>query len=205
MKTLDLRKQYKHLYLQPASKISILEIPEFQFLAVDGAGDPNKTPDFQTAVEALYAVAYGLKFSLKKRARNPVDYPVMALEGLWWTPDMRDFDMRNKDIWLWRMMIMQPPIIEADMVAEMKALTAKKKDLASLDKLHLVRYNEGLSAQILHVGPYSMEEPTIRRLHEFILSEGFERKGIHHEIYIGDPRRTDPSKLKTVVRQPIGK
>jgi hypothetical protein len=153
----------------------------------------------------LYAVAYGLKFSLKKRARNAVEYPVMPLEGLWWVPDMREFDSRKKDKWLWRMMIMQPSIIEEAMVAEMKSATEAKKDLPSLKKLELVRYDEGLSAQILHVGPYAAEEPAIRRLHDFIAAEGYTRQGHHHEIYLSDPRRGDPLKLKTIIRQPIGR
>lgn len=203
MKTLDLKKQYKQLYSQSPGKISVVEIPEFQFLAVDGKGDPNKVPEFRTAVEALYAVAYGLKFSLKKRARNAVDYPVMALEGLWWVPDMRKFDPGKKDKWLWRVMIMQPSIIDDTMVAEMKSAVEAKKDLPSLKKLELVRYNEGLSAQILHVGPYGVEEPTIRLLHDYIAAEGYKRRGHHHEIYLSDPRRTDPSKLKTIIRQPM--
>jgi hypothetical protein len=205
MRMLDLKKKYKSLYTQRSGAVTIIEVPEFQFLAVDGRGDPNIVPEFHQAIEALYAVAYTLKFSLKKRAKNPIDYPVMPLEALWWVPDMRKFNMTQKDAWLWRAMIMQPPVIDEGIVDQCIMVAAGKKDLPALKNLHLVTYNEGLSGQVLHIGPYSTEGPTIQRLHDHIASEGYERSGKHHEIYLGDPRRAAPEKLKTIVRQPVKK
>jgi hypothetical protein len=205
MKTLDLKTQYKQLYTQPASKISIVEVPGLSFLAIDGKGDPNTSPAYSSALEALYAVAYGIKFSIKKRARNPIDYPVMPLEGLWWVPDMREFDVNKKSNWQWRMMIMQPSVVDADLVQAMKGEVAGKKNLPSIGGVQLVQYHEGVAAQILHVGPYATEGATIQRLHDSIAAQGYTRNGHHHEIYLGDPRRTDPSKLKTIIRQPMKK
>lgn len=205
MKSIDLKAQFKHLYNQPTSKISIVDVPELSFLTIDGQGDPNTSVEYRSALEALYAVAYGLKFSAKKRAKNPVDYPVMPLEGLWWVPDMREFDVQKKEKWRWRMMILQPPVIEGKMVEAMKDEVTRKKDLPSVPRLRLSVYHEGLAAQILHIGPYAEEGPTIRRLHEFMDGEGYARDGHHHEIYLGDPRKADPSKLKTIIRQPMRK
>jgi hypothetical protein len=203
MKTLDLKTSYKKFYSQPNSRISIVEVPELAFLAVDGRGDPNTSPEYRAAIEALYAVAYGLKFSFKKRTKSPVDYPVMPLEGLWWVSDMRNFDVQKKHEWNWRMMIMQPPCVELPQVEEMKTDVSRKKSLPSVTKVELIRYHEGEAAQVLHLGPYADEAPTIQALHDFIDEEGYIREGLHHEIYLGDPRKTAPSRLKTILRQPV--
>jgi hypothetical protein len=205
MKTIDLKTQYKVLYSQPKGKHSIIDVPELSFLSIEGHGDPNASVEYRSAVEALYAVAYGLKFSFKKRAKDPVDYPVMPLEGLWWVPDMRKFDLLKKDEWDWEMLILQPPVMTTAAVQEMKAQVGKKRELPALEKVHFLRHNEGLSAQVLHLGPYATEGPTIRGLHDFFESQGYKPIGHHHELYLGDPRKTEPSKLKTIIRQPICK
>jgi hypothetical protein len=203
MKTLDLKTRYKEFYSQPKSKMTMVKVPDLAFLAIDGRGDPNTSAEYRAALEALYAVAYGLKFLLKKRAGNPIDYPVMPLEGLWWVHDMRQFDVRKKDEWNWRMMIMQPPVVEAPIVEKMKVEAAKKKDLPSVNKVDLICFEEGEAAQVLHLGPYADEGPTIQALHDFIDARGYVKDGLHHEIYLGDPRKTAPSKLKTIIRQPV--
>jgi hypothetical protein len=205
MKTLDLKTSYKTLYGQHKGKLSIVDVPSLSFLAIDGKGDPNTSAEYRNAVEALYAVAYGLKFAVKRRTADPVDYPVMPLEGLWWVPDMKEFSMQRKDKWQWRMMIMQPPLVTMAMVEEMKVLAGKKKDLPSAAKVRLAEYHEGVSAQILHLGPYVDEAPTVQALHEFIEVEGYLKDGLHHEVYLGDPRKTEPSRLKTIIRQPMRK
>jgi hypothetical protein len=173
------------------------------FLMIDGAGDPNVSLEYQQAMEALFSLSYALKFRVKKS--NGVDYAVMPLEGLWWTNDPGQFSMSNKGIWKWTAMIMQPEYVTGELFAEALAEVRRKKDLVALDRVRFESYHEGLSAQIMHIGPYAAEEPTIARLHSFIRENGYELNGKHHEIYLSDPRRTAPEKLRTVLRQPIRK
>jgi hypothetical protein len=205
MLKLDLKKQFKHLYQPSAKQFSIVDVPPLNFLMIDGAGDPNTSADFQAAMEALYAMAYTLKFGVKqgKYGGAPYDYPVMALEGLWWADDMTRFGATAKSDWYWTVMIMQPDIVTPDMVEAARADAAKKKNLAALPKMRFEKYHEGLSAQIMYFGPFKDEGPTIARLHEFIEGGGHQLRGKHHEIYLSDPRRTAPGKLKTVIRQPM--
>lgn len=203
MQKVDLKKQLKHLYDPSAKEISVVDVPEMNFLMIDGEGDPNISQEYREAVETLYAISYTLKFMLKK-GEVAIDYPVMALEGLWWTDDMTKFSPENKAIWKWTMMIMQPEFITEEMVEEAKGQVEKKKGpLPALPRMRFESFHEGPSAQITYFGPYSGEGPTIRRLHEFIAELGHERRGKHHEIYLNDPRRTAPEKLKTVIRQPF--
>jgi hypothetical protein len=172
------------------------------FLMIDGHGDPNTALEYKDAVAALYAVAYKVKFASKRGLDR--DYVVPPLEGLWWAEDMSAFVERDKSTWDWTMMIMQPEWITPDMVSEAVQQVAKDKDMPALPLLRLETYEEGLSVQILHIGSYDDEAPTIARLHnEFLPQNGYVENGKHHEIYLGDPRRTAPEKLKTVLRQPI--
>jgi hypothetical protein len=172
------------------------------FLMIDGAGDPNTAQAYQDAVNALYSLAYTLKFIVKKT--QAVDYPVMALEGLWWADDMAEFSLANKAAWQWTMMIMQPELITPDLVARATQEAARKKPLPALRNIRFERYHEGLSAQIMHIGPYAAEAPTIEKLHRFIHDHGYALRGKHHEIYLSDPRKATPEKMKTVIRQPMG-
>lgn len=172
------------------------------FLMVDGEGDPNRVPEFQEAVEALYGVSYTLKFMLK-RSELAADYVVMPLEGLWWTEDMCEFSMDNKDMWKWTLMIIQPGLVTVDQVAEAMRQLAEKKSPPALGKLRFERFEEGRAAQILHMGSYDQEPATIEKLHDFITQEGSTPTGKHHEIYLSDPRRTRPERLKTILRQPF--
>jgi hypothetical protein len=202
MTKIDFKKTLKHLYHPPRDEFQRVEVPEMQFLMVDGHGDPNTAPAYQQAVEALYAVAYKLKFLSKENAQ---DYVVPPLEGLWWAEDMEVFTTsRNKNQWDWTMMIMTPDWISPAHYRTALDLVREKKDLPALDLIRLESYREGLSAQILHIGSYDQEGPTLKRLHnEWLPAQGLAPAGKHHEIYLSDPRRVAPEKLKTILRQPV--
>lgn len=202
MAKLDFKQQFKQFYSPSAKQCAIVQLPAMNFLMLDGAGDPNHAPAFQTAVETLYAVAYTLKFMLKRGA-DGIDYGVMPLEGLWWSEEMATFSVERKSDWLWTLLIMQPDFITGTQVEAAKVEAAKKKDLTALSQLRFEAYHEGLSAQIMHLGPFAAEGPTIATLHTFISNQGYQLRGKHHEIYLNDLRRTAPEKLKTVIRQPI--
>jgi hypothetical protein len=202
MKKIDYKKEWKHLYLPSLKTISEVDVPDMNFVMIDGQGDPNKTSDFQEAIGVLFAVSYTLKFMIKK-SDKAIDYGVMPLEGLWWTDDMNDFSMDNKDIWKWTLMIRQPDFIkEADVVQALDEVR-KKKDQHALPAVRFQTYRERRAAQIMHIGPFSEEGPTIERLHKYILGNGYELAGKHHEIYLSDIRRAAPQKWKTIIRQPV--
>ena len=205
MITIDLRKQLKHLYQPSAKQVSIVDVPPLNFLMIDGTGNPNTSQEYRDALEALYGLSYTLKFGVKqgKYGKQTYDYPVMALEGLWWMDDMREFSLARKDDWKWTMMMLQPDIITPDHVELARADLIKKKHLIAASKFRFEAYHEGHCAQIMYFGPYADEGPTIQRLHDFIVESGHQLRGKHHEIYLGDPRRTAPEKLKTVIRQPM--
>jgi hypothetical protein len=197
---IDPKRQLKQLY--SARQVpEFVDVPELSFLMIDGHGDPNRSPRYQAAVEALYAVSYTLKFAIK-RGGGP-DYMVAPLEGLWWTEDMASFSVEAKSDWDWTMMIMQPAEATPELIEKTTREVAQQKQLPAAAELRLQRYAEGASAQILHLGPYAEEGPTIARLHAFIQEHGREKRGKHHEIYLGDPRRTAPERLKTIIRQPV--
>jgi hypothetical protein len=201
MLKIDLKKDLKHLYQASAKAPAIVEAPRLQFLMLDGAGDPNVVPEFPQAAEALFRVSYTLKFIVKKEG-GP-DYAVMPLEGLWHAQDMETFCLDRRDLWLWTLMILQPDFITQELVAQAKAAARKKAPSPLRDDLRLATLYEGQAAQILHVGPYADEAPTVARLHRFIREQSYHFGGKHHEIYLNDPRRTPPEKLKTIIRQPI--
>ncbi|MDD5057690.1 MAG: GyrI-like domain-containing protein [Sideroxydans sp.] len=202
MEILDLKKQLKLLYQPSAKEVSRVEVPPLNFLMIDGKGDPNTSPEYAAAIEALYAVAYTLKFAVKKSALA-IDYGVMPLEGLWWADDMNAFATGDKSQWLWTMMIAQPEFVTREMVEMAVADVSKKKNPAALSKLRFEKFDEGTCAQILHIGPFSEEAPNIEKVHHFIEANGHQRRGKHHEIYLSDVRKADPAKWKTVIRQPM--
>jgi hypothetical protein len=202
MEKLDLKKKWKHLYRPPSTAITAVDVPSLTYLMVDGERDPNTSPAFTHAIEALYSLSYMLKFSLKK-SPQAVDYGVMPLEGLWWADDPRAFHRQDKSTWKWTAMILQPEFIGRKQVTAAFDEVRKKKKLAALDRVRLETLAEGTAAQILYVGPFSDEGPTIQRIHDFIHAAGKELCGKHHEIYLSDPRRTAPEKLKTIIRQPM--
>ena len=208
MKKLDLRKQFKELYTPPSKQVVTVDVPKFNFLMIDGVGNPNTSQEYQDALNALYGVAYTLKFMHKLKIKPAIDYPVMALEGLWWVEGVEHFTleqlMERKDEWHWTMMVMQPDFITRALVKQAIAEVIEKRgDAPSFAKIRLESFREGQSAQIMHIGPYSAEAPNIERLHKYITESGHKLRGKHHEIYLGDPRRTKPERLKTVLRQPM--
>jgi hypothetical protein len=203
MEKLDLKKTLKYLYQPSARAFSTVDVPAMNFVMIDGQGNPNTSPEYSAAIQALYTCAYTLKFKVKKELG--IDYPVMASEGLWWMDDMREFSVARKDEWKWTMMIMQPELVTPQLFAQAVDEAFRKKGHAALSGLRLERFHEGLSAQILYFGPYADEGPTIARLHQFISDNGCALSGKHHEIYLGDPRRVAPEKLRTVIRQPMRK
>ncbi len=173
------------------------------FLMVDGEGDPNTSKSFSDAIEALYPLSYTLKFMVKKGEMG-VDYGVLPLEALWWANDMSAFSTGNKDAWKWTLMIMQPEFVTPQMVEEAMKEVERKKKPASLPLVRFESFKEGKAAQIMHIGPFSEEGPTIEKVHLFIEDNGSHRVGKHHEIYLSDMRRATPEKWKTIVRQPMG-
>ena len=207
MEKLDLKKELKHLYTPSAKTVAIVDVPRFNFLMIDGAIEPGMAPGtsplFQENLGALYGAAYTLKFMVKKRKENPVDYPVMGLEGLWWVEDGH-FDINVKDNWFYTVMILQPDLVTADMFAEALAqLRRKKGDRPAFARLRLEAFTEGLCMQVMHIGPYADEPATVARMDTFAAENGYAKTGKHHEIYLGDPMKTDQSKLKTILRHPI--
>ena len=202
MKKIDFKREFKHLYKPSAKNVSIVDVPAMNFLTITGEGNPNTAQTYKDAVSALYSVAYTVKFMVKK-GELAIDFGVMPLEGLWWVEDMTQFSTDDKDSWLWQMLIMQPEFVTAEMVAEAKAQVKKKKGLVAVDQLEFERIVEGTAVQILYTGPYADEGPTIQTLHEHVRQQGGELSGKHHEIYLNDPRRTAPERLKTVIRQPF--
>ena len=213
MKILDLRKQYKQLYQPSAKKIEFVQVPNLQFAMIDGAiekgSEPGKSPSFAEATQALYGISYTLKFMLKKRKTNAIDYPVMALEGLWWVED-GVFDITIKDNWFYTLLILQPDVITPEIFEEARQQVQKKRGESTfLSRLRLADFEEGLCVQTMHIGPYATEPATIESMRASAQENGYRDRvgldGKHHEIYLGDPRKADPAKLKTVLRHPIEK
>ncbi|MEZ0471840.1 GyrI-like domain-containing protein [Luteimonas salinilitoris] len=201
MKKIDLKKELKQLYRASAKNVVQVEVPTFKFLMVDGKGDPNTSREYAQAVEALFSVSYTAKFMVKK-GRQELDYSVMPLEGLWWADDMSAFVANDRAGWKWTMMIMQPRFVADEVIEAAVAAVRSKKRLSGIDKLRLGEFAEGRCAQVLHVGPFSEEGPTIERLHAFIDARSG-LAGRHHEIYLSDIRRADRKKWKTIIRQPM--
>lgn len=201
MTKIDLKKEMKWLYQASAKEIAQVEVPRFKFLMVDGEGDPNTSQEYVQAVEALFSVSYTAKFMIKKGPQE-LDYSVMPLEGLWWADDMSAFVTNDKANWKWTMMIMQPRFVANEVIEAAITEVRRKKRPPGIDKLRLEEFAEGRCAQVLHVGPFSEEGPTIERLHAFVDARSG-RTGKHHEIYLSDIRRADPKKWKTIVRQPM--
>ncbi|MFX0000197.1 MAG: GyrI-like domain-containing protein [Candidatus Hodarchaeota archaeon] len=201
----DFKKSMKEFYNPSAKEVVMVEVPEMQFLMIDGMGSPGDSQEYLNALAALYPVAFKTKFLSKAKGK---DYVVPPLEGLWWSDNMEDFTKGNRDKWKWTMMIMQPDWINHDIINKAIENTLEKNpELKNIiSKLRLEKYKEGKAAQILHLGPYSEEGPTVEKVHKFIKSQGGTFDGHnkkHHEIYLSDPRRSKPENMKTVIRQPF--
>ena len=208
----DFKKAEKHLY-QPKTDPVIIDVPEMLFIAVDGVGDPNTSPEYEKAVQVLYGLSYTIKMSHKSgdAPQGYFDYVVPPLEGLWWggSIDLETMTITDKSTFSWTMLIRQPEFVTDEVFAWAQEALAKKKRELDPSTARLWRYREGLCVQILHIGPYDTEPESIRKMNEFIAKEGFRADmppaRRHHEIYLSDPRKTAPEKLKTVVRHPIAK
>lgn len=191
-------------YRAASGKFRIVDVPEMQYLKIDGRGDPNTSPEYSAALEALYPVAYKLKFASKRELG--LDYVVPPLEGLWWAADMEAFTAaRDKSQWEWTMMIMTPDWIEQSLFESSLAAVGAKNPPAKLDAVRLVFLTEGRCAQTLHIGSFDDEAEVLERMHnDFIPENGFHMTGKHHEIYFSDPRKVAPEKMRTILRQPVG-
>ena len=203
MKKIDYKKEFKHLYFPPAKEVVEVDVPEMNFIMLDGKGDPNTSQEFQEAMEALYGISFTAKFMIKKEGEAETDYVVPPLEGLWWAEDMAHFSVERKEEWLWTVMIMQPEYVTRNIYKKACEQLKEKKNPPALSRVRFEGYKEGLSAQIMHIGPFSEEGPTVDRVHAYIEDKGYEINGKHHEIYLSDFRRTKPERLKTVIRQPF--
>ncbi|HUD07605.1 MAG TPA: GyrI-like domain-containing protein [Candidatus Saccharimonadales bacterium] len=200
----DYKKELSEFYNGKTGQPVVANVPSMNFLIIYGKGDPNKSQEYIDAIQTLYPMAYTIKFICKKELQK--DFGVMPLEGLWWTEDMHNFNPQDKSNWLWTAMIMQPGIVNKDIYRRALKQVAEKKNPKSLDKVRFEAYDEGRVAQVMYVGPYADEGPTILKLHDFIKEQGGrldDSNKHHHEIYLGDPRRSAPSKLKTIIRQPF--
>jgi hypothetical protein len=220
LKKLDLKKEWRALYQPSAKAVVLVNVPKFNFVMVDGQMEPGQAPGtspaFQEALEALYGMAYTLKFMSKRDPTNPIDYGVMGLEAQWWVEDGQ-FDITRPDNWCWRAMILQPDHITRAMFTAALDQVRHKRPSPSVEKLRLAPYQEGLCVQIMHLGPYATEPATVARMQAFAAEQGYIERHEHplsrgqrviydhHEIYLGDPRRAQPEKLKTVLRHPVKK
>ena len=208
MEKIDLRKECKHLYAPSAKQAALVKVPKFNFVMIDGEIEPGASPGtsqaFGEAMEAMYGMSYTLKFMSKLRKTNPIDYTVMALEGLWWVGS-GEFSFDKKDNWCWTLLMMQPKHITVKMYQEALQKLKEKKDSPALARLRFESFQEGLCVQIMHIGPYSEEPQTLERMQAFADENGYVYRDKHHEIYLGDPRRAKPDKLKTILRHPVEK
>ena len=199
MVKIDLKKELKHLYSASAKEPQLVDVIPLNYLMIDGAGDPNAA-EFQQAMESLYAASYAIKFEAKKAGN---DFTVMPPEGLFWSDDPQSFGLEARDAWKWTLMIVQPAFVTGAMAMEATQAARRKKGLKV--GLRFEALLEGQSAQIMHIGPYSEESTTIKLLHGFICEKGYEFNGKHHEIYLSDPRRAKPERMRTIIRQPVKK
>jgi hypothetical protein len=197
---MDIKTILKKFYTAPRNPV-IIDVPAFNFLMVNGKGDPNTSIAYQQALETLYGLSYTIKFSLKNAGRP--DFKVMPLEGLWWIEGGKDFTVARKDQFSWISMMMQPEQVTKQDFEEAAMQLKSRKNPPALPLVRFESFKEGLACQILHIGSYSEEEPTINRLHAFVKEQGYKLRGKHHEIYIGNPARSAPEKLKTIIRQPV--
>jgi len=200
----DYKRKYKEFYKPGDKEAVIVNIPSFNFLTIDGCDARPESKDFQEAIQALFTLSYKIKFESKKKYNK--DYVVMPLEGLWWADDMQAFVNGQKEDWKWTLMIMQPEFISLADLKTATSLSKEKVASSTLEKIKLRSFEEGRSAQILHIGPFSEEARSINKIHELIaeIKGSFNGKmNKHHEIYLSDFRKVDPLKMRTIIRQPF--
>ncbi|VVB75068.1 GyrI-like small molecule binding domain protein [Candidatus Tiddalikarchaeum anstoanum] len=201
----DFKKENKDLFSSKKTPSTVM-VPELNYLMIDGAGYPGESKEYTDSISALYPIAYNLKFMSKLELKK--DYVVPPLEGLWWADDMDDFTKGNRNKWKWTIMIMQPNWITNEMLRKAASKVEEKSPALKniISKIRLNKYKEGKSAQVLYIGPYKEETLTIQKLHEFIKEQNGSfngQKQKHHEVYLSDPRKVKPEKLKTIIRQPF--
>lgn len=210
MEKLDYKKEYKDLY-QPKAKPSLIDVPEMIFIAVDGNGNPNTCAEYKEAMEILYGLSFSIKMSKMNNTQPDgyFEYVVPPLEGLWYVDDA-EFDGLNvtdKDKFRWISMIRQPEFVTVQVFETAKAALQKKKPHLDLTKARLMKMTEGLCVQIMHKGAYDDEPVSIEKIKEFAFENGyredFSEGRFHHEIYLSDPRKCAPEKLRTVIRHPV--
>lgn len=204
-KKIDLKKEFPKFYRPSAKKVEIIDIPTMKYFMIDGSGDPNDNPKFEIATQCLYATSYGLKMKIIKKENPEMDYVVPPLEGLWYLDDMTKFRHDRKDLWEWTLMIRIPDFVTEEQINRALKNVGKSKPELPISELRYEVYEEKSVVQIMHIGPYADEAPTIAKLHEFALGNGYELSGKHHEIYLSDPRKAKPETMKTILRQPIVK
>ena len=198
---IDFKARFGWLYFPSAKTVAAVNVPAMHFAMVNGTGDPNGSVEYAQALDALFGVSYTAKFSLQRG--GVARYKVAPSEGLWWTDGGQDLLHAPKATWRWTAMIMQPGVVTPARFRDAVSQLRERKDPPPLSRVRFERFQEGRAAQILYIGPYAKEGPTIGRLHQFIEDQGGRRTGKHHEIYLSDPRRTPPQRLKTVIRQPF--
>jgi hypothetical protein len=201
-KTLSLRKELKSLYSPSAREPELIKVPRFNFLMIDGEGAPESR-QFQEAIQAMYSTAYSIKFTFKFEKK--IEFPVMSLEGLWWLKTGEPFQIGRREDWCWTLMILQPNVVTKRELAKAIKKVKEKKELRSLDALHLGSFAEGLAVQMMHIGPYATEPMTMQTMEEFSSERSLAACGKHHEIYLSDPRRVKQEKMKTILRHAVQK
>lgn len=208
MEKLDYKKNFKELY-QPSAKPALIDVPEMIFFAVEGAGDPNKCREYKEALEILYGLSFTVKMSKMNNTQPEgyFEYVVPPLEGLWYQENTNGIDYSRKDDFHWISMIRQPEFVTGEVFETAKAVLSKKKPSLDISKARLMRYTEGLCVQLMHTGPYDDEPASIAKLERFANENGyvedFETVRFHHEIYLSDPRKCAPERLRTVIRHPV--
>jgi hypothetical protein len=200
MTVFDLREEFGELYRPRAGKPVIVDVPSIKFLMIDGSGAPSAAPTYMDAIQTLYPVAYTLKFTARA---NGDDFRVMPLETLWWTEGSAVLDVDDPERWRWTAMIAVPDRVERKHVDQAVLDAGRKRTLALGDELRLARFHERRAVQVLHVGSYEEEGPTIASMARFIEEHGLQPSGKHHEIYLSDPNRTRADRLRTIVRIPV--
>ena len=202
IKKRDLRKELKQIYSPSAKEPELVKVPTFNFLMIDGEGAPE-SQQFQEAVQAIYTTAYTIKFTFK--FEKNIDFPVMALEGLWWLKQGMPFQIGRREDWCWTVMILQPEFVTKTTLAKAIRKIKEKKDVPGIDNVRLESFSEGLSVQMLHIGPYADEPKTMQKIEEFSSERGLTASGKHHEIYLSDPRRVKQDRMKTILRHAVKK
>ncbi|HOX37330.1 MAG TPA: GyrI-like domain-containing protein [Candidatus Brocadiia bacterium] len=205
MEKVDFKKTFKHLYAPSVKAPALVDVPPLNFLTIDGAGDPNDSQAFQDAFACLFGLAYTIKFMKKPKPEGAFDFVVPPPEGVFWTEEDGSIRIKDKAAWKWTLMIMQPDFVTKELVSEAKIQLTEKKDPPGLATLRYERDPGGKAVTMTHLGPYCEEGRTIEKMRALAESEGYVLCGKHREIYMNDPRRVKPEKIKAVLRHPVKK